>query len=251
MLDRDWKERDQNQKVAEGSTFTLVSGISGGDKEACRGSDSTLSVSQHPREITASVGTTVIIVCEAHYSSKSPPQVDVYWYKDEPSPQNALTFSPRYRRLYVSGSRSRRCCILELSNLTLNDSGVYICEVSIPLPPPLMSQIGNGTKLIVQESKQCVTLETPAEARQTIIIPVLYVYSMVVTIAAVVLAILMCSHVKPKGTVTAEASRRPGEVQLNSFREHTSSTVTEQTRETPVQEYEDMALFRNMKQRER
>ncbi|XP_072897991.1 uncharacterized protein [Hemitrygon akajei] len=215
------------------------------------GSDSTLSVSQHPREITTSVGMTVIIACEAHYPNKTLSHVDVYWYKDEHPPQNMLTISPQDRRRYVCGSQPRYCSILVLSNLTLNDSGVYTCDVSIPLPPPLVSRFGKGTRLIVQESQQRSALEAPTETRQSIIITVLFIYSVAVTIAVVALAILMCSRVKPKGTATTKASRWLGEPPLDSFREHTGSMDTEQTRATSFQEYEDMALFRNVNQKQR
>ncbi|XP_069748176.1 uncharacterized protein [Narcine bancroftii] len=88
------------------SSLTLMATIS-----CLAGYDGTVSVSQHPEEITSSVGTTAMIVCEVHYHSKVPSQVDVYWYKGEPSPQNILII-PRVS----NPSRDRHLCLYESSS---------------------------------------------------------------------------------------------------------------------------------------
>lgn len=196
-----------------------------------------------------------MVVCGAHYEGQVPAHVDVYWYKGEPSPQNALTNlmesgSPRGGRLYLHGGHSNHYRILVISNLTLADAGVYTCEVSVPLPPPLVSQHGNGTRLHVEEATSCVALKTPTVMKQAIIIPALSIYSMVLTIAVMVLAVLLRFHMKSKSTlITKEISRGPEDPQPNTCRGHTRSLAGDRSRETHPQEYEDMTVFRTMNQR--
>ncbi|XP_067889236.1 cytotoxic T-lymphocyte protein 4-like isoform X2 [Heterodontus francisci] len=216
-----------------------------------------VSVSQHPGEITASVGMTAMIACEGVYHNTTPVHTDMYWYKGVQRKHRVMAFSEdsdslssQDGRLYIRGNLSKDYNILVISNLTLSDSGVYICEVSVSLPPPHMSGYGEGTRLNVRESNSCETLKATKEMWQGIVLPAALVYSLVVTVMVVVLSVHLCGRKRSESRLNPEeASRVQEESHLNSFSGRTMPLSTDRVREAHNQEYEDMALIRTRSQK--
>ncbi|XP_043548348.1 cytotoxic T-lymphocyte protein 4-like isoform X2 [Chiloscyllium plagiosum] len=195
------------------------------------GDQGKVSVSQHPGEINVSVGMTAVIACEANYHRGTPEHTDMYWYKGNRRDQPILAFSKDSKslssqddHLYVRGNLSKVYSILVINNLTVNDSGVYVCEVLVSLPPPHVSGYGHGTRLTVHESNSCQTSKAPQE-------------------------VFMCVHKRSKGRPNSkEALRSQEESSLTSSRKRALALNTDRAREAQNQEYEDMALIRTISQ---
>ncbi|XP_048388075.1 cytotoxic T-lymphocyte protein 4-like [Stegostoma tigrinum] len=215
-----------------------------------------VSVSQHPSEINASVGMAAVIACEANYHRGTPEHTDMYWYKGDRWNQPILAFSKDSKslssqdnHLYVRGNLSKVYSILVIDNLTLNDSGVYVCEVSVSLPPPHVNGYGQGTRLTVHESNSCQTSKAPQEMWQHTIFLAILAYSLAITITTVLLGVFVCVHKHPKGKPNyKEALKGQEESNLASFRECALTLSTDRAREAQNQEYEDMALIRTISQ---
>ncbi|XP_060682866.1 T-cell-specific surface glycoprotein CD28-like [Hemiscyllium ocellatum] len=220
------------------------------------GDQSKVSVSQHPGEINVSVGMTAVIACEANYHRGTPEHTDMYWYKGNRRDQPILAFSKDSKslssqddHLYVRGNLSKVYSILVINNLTVNDSGVYVCEVLVSLPPPHVSGYGHGTRLTVHESNSCQTSKAPQEVWKHTVFLAILAYSLAVTITTVSLGIFMCVHKRSKGRPNSkEALRSQEESSLTSSRKSALALSTDRAREAQNQEYEDMALIRTMSQ---
>ncbi|GCB71653.1 hypothetical protein scyTo_0001650 [Scyliorhinus torazame] len=203
---------------------------------------------------------TATIACEAYNHERAPGHTDMYWYKGEERAHPILTFSKDSEslstqdgRLYVSGNISKFYNVLVINNLTMSDSAVYVCEVSISLPPPHVGEYGEGTKLTVRESNTCETSKASKQTWESIVFPAILIYSLVVTITIAVLgALLFVRRNRPADKLNPEEASggREGS-HLNSFRGRAIPLSTDRAGEAHNQEYEDMALIRTISQKPR
>ncbi|KAH1185608.1 uncharacterized protein LOC123367147 [Mauremys mutica] len=117
-----------------------------------------LSIIQYPQDISVSLNSTVLILCEFDYSDKTVIDTEVYWRKDPTCNQPALqpttsTSDVQKSQVQIKTEQSKKFSILRLDNVQLNDAGMYFCDVRLILPPPVRHKCGSGSRLTVHESK--------------------------------------------------------------------------------------------------
>ncbi|XP_046905258.1 uncharacterized protein LOC124487175 isoform X2 [Hypomesus transpacificus] len=117
-----------------------------------------LVVTQSPREVTVKEGNTVHIHCCWKMDPMSNLRAKVVWKRNKPTIDSTSSFQ---RESAITGPCHEQaqphvacnCSNLILSNVTVNDSGLYICKVNIDIPVLLQSE-GNGTSITVTTIKQ-------------------------------------------------------------------------------------------------
>ena len=114
-----------------------------------------LVVTQSPREVTVKEGTTVHIHCCWNLDII---RANVVWKKKNKC-IDSTSFSIRDSVISKQCQEQAQhhgacnCSNLILSNITVNDSGLYICQVTIDIPVLVQSD-GNGTSITVTTIKQ-------------------------------------------------------------------------------------------------
>ncbi|XP_069723670.1 synaptogenesis protein syg-1-like isoform X2 [Phaenicophaeus curvirostris] len=114
-----------------------------------------LLVTQTPAKEKAKEGETVVLNC--HYSSPQHPSLTdlmVRWYKEDEKGQmdllqNNVTILPNNSRVFMSGDLSQGDASLMILNVTINDHGIYFCEVTLPDGKVVT---GDGTKLRIRRA---------------------------------------------------------------------------------------------------
>nr|XP_033812448.1 uncharacterized protein LOC117365766 isoform X2 [Geotrypetes seraphini] len=123
----------------------------------------TLNVSQSPPLIQSSLGKSVEMTCEIHFS-KNTEKIKLEWIRE-----GNLSL---HCHISVYLQKSSNCCmnslvnwkwtncswdnprfLLKIDNISKEDSGLFICKVTREIPPPYRVQQGNGTTLEVQAEK--------------------------------------------------------------------------------------------------
>nr|XP_033812451.1 cytotoxic T-lymphocyte protein 4-like isoform X5 [Geotrypetes seraphini] len=121
----------------------------------------TLNVSQSPPLIQSSLGKSVEMTCEIHFS-KNTEKIKLEWIRE-----GNLSL---HCHISVYLQKSSNCCmnslvnwkwtncswdnprfLLKIDNISKEDSGLFICKVTREIPPPYRVQQGNGTTLEVQD----------------------------------------------------------------------------------------------------
>ncbi|XP_059821231.1 cytotoxic T-lymphocyte protein 4-like [Hypanus sabinus] len=108
-----------------------------------------IKVFQTPPEIKAFEGDTINMQCSCE-QDKTIESIRVDWTKDSMPLIGVTTIaSARVNRSYSSINETT--AKLTIENIIRNDSGMYLCEMSVEIPAPVRKGQGNGTKLTVQE----------------------------------------------------------------------------------------------------
>ncbi|NXX93813.1 HAVR2 protein, partial [Centropus bengalensis] len=114
-----------------------------------------LLVTQTPAKEKAKEGETVILNC--HFNRPRPPSLAdlmVKWYKEDEKGltdllENNVTVFPNNSRVFMSGDLSQGDASLVILNVTINDHGIYFCEVTLPDGKVVT---GDGTKLRIKRA---------------------------------------------------------------------------------------------------
>ncbi|XP_078265137.1 immunoglobulin lambda-1 light chain-like [Rhinoraja longicauda] len=117
-----------------------------------------LAVSQTPPSIFALRGQSAKINCS--YSHDNYEQVWIKWERKHSAQRlcdyTFNRFKPKYtqrdctRRAGITLDPTTNSFILTISNLQVNDSGIYLCRMSLEIPPPVQMVMGNSTNLTVE-----------------------------------------------------------------------------------------------------
>ncbi|XP_067871952.1 cytotoxic T-lymphocyte protein 4-like isoform X2 [Heterodontus francisci] len=118
------------------------------------GNDVILTVIQSPTDVSAMEGDTVTMTCWINNSSKDR---RIEWIKILPE-QKTIVLTCKGNTTRFGSNYTKRTkhflndtvSTLSISHINLNDTGVYLCEVLIEIPPPVYRKSGNGTNLQVQ-----------------------------------------------------------------------------------------------------
>ncbi|XP_053905580.1 synaptogenesis protein syg-1-like isoform X2 [Cuculus canorus] len=114
-----------------------------------------LLVTQTPAKEKAKEGETVVLNC--HFSSPRRPSLTdlmVRWYKEDEKGQmdlvqNNVIVLPNNSRVFMSGDLSQGDASLAILNVTINDHGIYFCEITLPDGKMVT---GDGTKLRIRRA---------------------------------------------------------------------------------------------------
>ncbi|XP_039599624.1 sodium channel subunit beta-3-like isoform X2 [Polypterus senegalus] len=147
-------------------------------KAACtRHADKEQAAIQYPSEIKAEAGSSAQIYCIHSLPKLDDSNSLVYWSKSYPSSNQVMSLRGNHilhisdefqGRVQAYGEISYNISLL-LKNLSVNDSGVYICEVVKTSPPPTRMQKGNGTFITVTEADYTTSsLQLTSRKRQSI-----------------------------------------------------------------------------------
>ncbi|XP_028656614.1 uncharacterized protein LOC114650872 [Erpetoichthys calabaricus] len=132
---------------------------------------------QYPSEIKTEAGSSAQIHCIHSLPKLDDSNSLVYWTKSYPSSNQVMSLRGNHilytsdefqGRVQAHGEISYNISLL-LKNLSVNDSGVYICEVVKTSPPPTWMQRGNGTFITVTEADHTTSsLQLTSRNRQSI-----------------------------------------------------------------------------------
>ncbi|XP_072924125.1 uncharacterized protein [Hemitrygon akajei] len=117
------------------------------------GNEWNLTVTQSPSHLNAVEGDTVTLMCHIVSSGLD---TRIEWYKIwQKAKTSLLTSKWNVTNYYSLAERmehtfNETSSLLTIFNVTLNDTGQYICEASIEVPPPVFTKSGNGSYLQVQ-----------------------------------------------------------------------------------------------------
>lgn len=116
--------------------------------------DVNLQVIQSPSYLNATEGDTVNMTCQIITWNAD---LRIEWNKELPEGKTSLLTSKWNRTTYYLNYSERlqhfaneTVSLLTISRVELNDTGQYICQASIEIPPPVFTKYGNGTYLQVQ-----------------------------------------------------------------------------------------------------
>ncbi|XP_062888513.1 uncharacterized protein LOC134337440 [Mobula hypostoma] len=121
------------------------------------GNEWNLTVTQSPSRLNAVEGDTVTLMCHIVSSSLD---MRIEWYKIWQKAKTSLLTSKWSKTMYyflterMKHTFNETCSLLTIFNVTLNDTGQYICQASIEIPPPVFTISGNGSYLHVQDTSE-------------------------------------------------------------------------------------------------
>ncbi|XP_059846799.1 T-cell immunoreceptor with Ig and ITIM domains-like [Hypanus sabinus] len=121
------------------------------------GNEWNLTVTQSPSHLNAVEGDTVTLMCHIVSSGLD---TRIEWHKTwQKAKTSLLTSKWNMTKYYSLAERmehtfNETSSLLTIFNVTLNDTGRYICEASIEIPPPVFKKSGNGSYLQVQDTSE-------------------------------------------------------------------------------------------------
>ncbi|XP_068102874.1 immunoglobulin superfamily member 6 [Hyperolius riggenbachi] len=134
-----------------------------GGIEAC-----VVTVEQEPQQVAVSSKATNIS-CSFHSNCTEPPKI--FWFRFLDKDREVLNPD---RVKFVFKTEGSSPTFLQIDNLNIQDSGVYICGIAYSRQEPTSKRTGSGTTLVVRD--ESYKMVTPGNIALAVICSLLFIY---------------------------------------------------------------------------